>query len=94
MDEYNTKLDSMKTIESEVFAPDAYSRAANAFKEAQRAIELKKNSDTIDKLLQQSIEYAENALKATEVARLALAEYLEPRQKAIDAKARDLAAKE
>ena len=53
MDEYNTKLDSMKTIESEVFAPDAYSRAANAFKEAQRAIELKKNSDTIDKLLQQ-----------------------------------------
>ncbi len=94
IDDYNAKLDSMKTIEAEVFAPEAYTKAANEFKEAQRAIELKKNSDTINRLLQNSIEYAENALKATEVARLALVEYLEPRQKAIDAKARDLAAKE
>ncbi len=94
MDEYNLKFDSMKAVESEVFAPATYTKAANEFKEAQRAIELKKTAESINRLLQNSIEYAENALKATEVARLALVEYLEPRQKAIDAKARALAAKE
>lgn len=94
VNEYNKKLDSMKTIEAEVFAPQAYTKAANEFKEAQRAIEIKKPSQTIERLLQNSVEYAENALKATEVARLALAEYLPPRQKAIDAQARVLTAEE
>lgn len=94
LNEYKALLDSMQKVESEVFAPVAYSKAEKDFKETQRAIELQKNPETIEKLVAKSIEYAQNALKATEVARLALEGYLESRQKAIEAGARELAPKE
>lgn len=87
LEELETLLDSTRVAEAQVFAPKAYEKADKKFAEAHRAVQLKKKQKSIDKLVGESREFAENALKATEVARLALSEYLGPRDKARQAKA-------
>ena len=84
------RLDSLEKIEANVFAPESYANAMKKHKEALRAIELQKKSKSVEHLLQESIEHAENAINATEVAMLSLSENIEPRQKALDANARIL----
>lgn len=80
-------MDSTLLVEGNVFAPKAYEKAARAYQKAKGAIGKAKKRKTIEKYLFETEEYAENILKTTEVAKLTLQEYLEPREKAKAAKA-------
>jgi len=80
-------MDSAKVKEAGVFAPKTWEKAVKKYAEATRSFDLGKNQKTIDKYVAESREYAENALKAAEVSKLSLQEYLPPRDKARAAKA-------
>lgn len=80
-------MDSARTMGAATFAPNTMRRAEAEFAKALSAIETNRQQKTIDAAVSKATEFAENSLKATEVAKLSLNEYLEPRQKAIDAKA-------
>jgi OOP family OmpA-OmpF porin len=80
-------MDSARVMEVDVFAPETFRKAAQYYSEASTYVRQSKNQKTIDDKVAQAREYAENGLKATEVARLSLQEYLEPRNKARQAKA-------
>jgi len=87
MDELQTIIDSTLLVEAHVFAPKAYEKAEKKLNEARSAVERGKKQKSIDKLVGESREYAENSLKATEVAKLTLADYLKPRNLAKKANA-------
>jgi len=80
-------MDSTLLVEGNVFAPKTYEKAAKAYQKAKSAIGSAKKKRTIEKYLFETEEFAENTLKAAEVAKLTLQEYLEPREKAKTAKA-------
>jgi hypothetical protein len=80
-------MDSTLLVEGNVFAPKTYEKAAKSYQKAKDAIGNAKKKKTIEKFLLETEEYAENTLKAAEVAKLTLQEYLEPREKAKAAKA-------
>ncbi|MCP4704750.1 MAG: hypothetical protein GY865_09085, partial [candidate division Zixibacteria bacterium] len=80
-------MDSTLLVEGNVFAPKTYEKAAKSYQKAKVAIEVAKKQRTIEKYLYETEEFAENTLKAAEVAKLTLEEYLEPRNKAKAAKA-------
>jgi outer membrane protein OmpA-like peptidoglycan-associated protein len=87
LDELEKLFDSTRMVEAYVFAPKSFEKAEKILQEARRAIELKKKQKKVDELIGESREYAENALKSTEVTKLSLSEYLDPRNKAVAAKA-------
>jgi OmpA-OmpF porin, OOP family len=80
-------MDSARVMEVDIFAPEMFKKAAQYYGEASTYVRQNKNQKTIDDKVAQAREYVENGLKATEVARLSLQEYLEPRNKARAAKA-------
>jgi len=80
-------MDSTLLVEGNIFAPKTYEKAAKSYQKAKSAISSAKKKRTIEKYLFETEEYAENTLKAAEVAKLTLQEYLEPREKAKAAKA-------
>ncbi len=80
-------MDSTLLIEGNIFAPKAYARAAKSYESAREAINTGKKQKTIEGFLIETEEFAENTLKATEVAKLTLQEYLKPRENAKTAKA-------
>lgn len=80
-------MDSTLLVDGNVFAPKTYEKAAKSYQKAKSAIGSAKKKRTIEKYLFETEEYAENTLKAAEVAKLTLQEYLEPREKAKAAKA-------
>jgi len=79
LNELQTIIDSTLLVEAHIFAPKAYVKAETKLNEAKRAIDMNKKQKSIDKLIGESREYAENALKATKVAKLTLSDYLKPR---------------
>ena len=90
-DELQKLVDSAKVMEVDVFAPKVWEKASAAFDNASDAISQNKDQKTVDKQVAEAREYTENGIKASEVAKLSLAEYLEPRNKAKAAKAPSLA---
>jgi outer membrane protein OmpA-like peptidoglycan-associated protein len=86
-DELRHILDSARVMEADVFAPKAFEKAEKSYENARIALDTDKRQKTLDKWVDESREYAENALKATEVARLSLQEYLGPRERANEAQA-------
>ena len=84
-------VDSAQILEAHVFAPKTWEKAQKAFSEAGQNVSMQKNQKNIDKAVAEAREYTENAIRATEVAKLSLQEYLEPRLKAQQAKAPMLA---
>ncbi len=83
-------MDSAKILETPVFAPKTWEKAIKAFDKARKEIKQNKKQKNVDKAVSQAREYTENAIRATEVGKLSLQEYLEARQKANDAKAPSL----
>lgn len=83
----STLMDSAQILETNVFAPKAWKQAVKEFKSAQRSVDYKKKEKNIQKYIGRAREYTENSIRATQVANLSLAEYLEPRNKAKAAKA-------
>jgi len=90
-DELVRVMDSAKVLQASVFAPKTWAKVEKEHKDAKKSIDLQKAQRTIDKYVNKAREYAENALKATEVCRLSLAEYLDPRDRAREARAYALA---
>ncbi|MFQ5453905.1 MAG: hypothetical protein ACE5D6_06930, partial [Candidatus Zixiibacteriota bacterium] len=85
-------MDSAKVVEADVFAPKNWGKASKAFSNAQKAINANKNQKNINKSVKKSREYVEHAIRAAEVAKLSLQDYLLPREKAKEAKASTLVA--
>jgi len=80
-------MDSARVLGATTFAPNTMTRAEVEFSRAQKASENGAKQKTIDEAVAKASEFAENAIKATEVAQLSLNEYLGPRNKALEAKA-------
>lgn len=91
-DELSKVVDSAKVLEADIFAPKVFKKAFENYLKAKRSIQSGRDQKTINKQVAQAREYTENALKAAEVAKLSLQEYLEPRKKAQEAKAVTLVA--
>ena len=86
-DELTHLMDSALVLEADVFAPGTWEKAQKAFEKARIAVETNKKQKSVDKEVAEAREYTENAVKASEVAKLSLQEYLEPRDKAKAAQA-------
>ena len=86
-EELTQLMDSAKVLEADVFAPKTWEKAVKQFANAASSIDDGKNQKTIDKYVTEAREYADNAIKATEVGKLSLQEYLDPRKKARAAQA-------
>lgn len=86
-DDLTRIMDSGLVMEVDVFAPKTWEKTTKSFQKAKESVERGKNQKTVDKGVAEAREYAENAIKATEVAKLSLQEYLAPREKARQAKA-------
>lgn len=80
-------MDSARVVEADIFAPKAFAVAEKRFEQSREAVGVGKNQKSIDSYVSEAREYAENALKATEVCKLTLKDYLPPRDKARAAKA-------
>lgn len=83
----NTVRDSALFAEADIFAPNTWKKAEKEYVKAKRSINAGKRQKDIDKAVSRAREYVDNAIKATEVTKLTLQEYLEPRNKARTAKA-------
>ncbi len=83
-------MDSIVAIEAPIFAPETFSNAERKFQDLKRAVEYAKKQQYINEVASDFKGYAENAIKATGVARLSLSEYLPPRDKARRARAHQL----
>jgi len=83
-------IDSARVMGSSTFAPKAMKKAEQEFMKAREAVQSNRNQKTINKHVAKAAEFAENALKTTEVAKLTLKEYLQPREKAIAARSASL----
>ncbi len=90
LDDLATLIDSARAVEAPVFAPKTFQKALDKYDDAKMQAERGKVQTEIDKYIAQSQEFVESAFKATEVARLTLADYVGPRAKARDARAHEL----
>jgi hypothetical protein len=85
-------IDSTRLVDGDVFAPMKFAKAENKFNDAQLAIQRDKKKSLIIRHLEETIELAEHTLNAAATGKLTLAEYIDPREKAKQAKAPVLAA--
>jgi len=78
-----TKLmDSARVHEADVFAPKVFLKADKKYMQAKEAMDRGKKQSVINSYVAGAREYIENALKASEVCKLTLKDYLPPRDKA------------
>ncbi|MCH7878055.1 MAG: OmpA family protein [candidate division Zixibacteria bacterium] len=85
--ELNSRL---QEAEASVFAPKNFAEYQKHHAKLNKLKSQNAKADKIDKAIEKCREFGENALKATDVTKKALSEYLEPRERAIAAKAPDL----
>ena len=83
-------MDSARVMGGSTFAPKAMKKSEQEFMKARKAVQSNRNQKTINKHVAKAAEFAEHALKTTEVAKLTLKEYLLPREKAIAARSASL----
>ena len=76
--------------EANVFAPGAWQKAIEALARADQDLAGGRKQDALEKHVAEAREYVENARKATDVCRLALQQYCDPREKARQARAPEL----
>lgn len=74
-------MESTVSIEAEIFAPESFGKAKKYFDRANSAAEKDKTKNVAENA-EKAQEYLENAVKATELAKISLEVYLEPRIKA------------
>jgi outer membrane protein OmpA-like peptidoglycan-associated protein len=90
IDEIEKLYDSTRSVEAYVFAPVAYQKAEKFYQDLKAAMSRGQKQKKIAGLAGDFREFAENAIKTTEVTRLSLSEYLDPRDKAKAAQAEKL----
>jgi len=87
IDDLTVLMDSARVAEAYVFAPKMYEKAQKKADKAQQAVKKGKRRKDIEGHVAEAMEYVENAIKSTEVARLTLNDYLPSREKAKKAQA-------
>lgn len=80
-------MDSARSVEAGVFAPKTFGKAEEQLALAGQYMKAGRTAADVSKYLIKAREYAENALKAVEVGKLSLKEYLPPRDRAKAARA-------
>jgi outer membrane protein OmpA-like peptidoglycan-associated protein len=85
-------IDKGKAAEADVFAPKTWAKALERTENAARLADQKRKAADVDKAVAEAREFADNALKAAEVGKLSLQQYLDPRTRARAAKAHTLSA--
>ena len=80
-------MDGGKGVEADVFAPRAWARATERLAMARALLDQGGRQQEADKVAGEAREYAENAIKAGEVCKLSLKQYLDARGRARTAKA-------
>lgn len=93
IDELNQIMDSARIAEAHVFAPKTWKKAEEKAGKAKQSVQQGRKQRIINGYISEATEYAENALKATDVAKLTLQDYLPARDKAKAAKAQILVTK-
>jgi len=78
-------MDAARMAGANTFAPKTWEKAVKAFVKAKKAVAEGKKQNTLDKYVAEAAEYTASSVRASEVGKLSLQEYLEPRQKALDA---------
>lgn len=87
-DELMAVIDKGKDNEADVFAPKTWAKVITRVEAAGRLVDQKKSRQAdVDKQVAEAREFAENAIKAGEVGKLSLQQYLDPRTRARAAKA-------
>lgn len=87
VEEVERLMDSARAVESGVFAPRTFGKAEEQLSLAGQYMRTGRTAADVAKYLIKAREYAENALKAVEVGKLALKEYMPPRDRARAARA-------
>jgi OmpA-OmpF porin, OOP family len=80
-------MDSARAVEAGVFAPKTFGKAEEQVSLAKRYMNTGRTEADVAKYLAKAREYAENALKAVEVCKLSVKEYMPPRDRARAARA-------
>ncbi|MBU8870033.1 MAG: OmpA family protein [Gemmatimonadales bacterium] len=78
-----TDMDAARLAEANIFAPKTWEKATKAYEKARKDISEQKKQGNLDKHVAEAAEYTANAVKAAEVCKLSLQEYLEPRTLAL-----------
>jgi outer membrane protein OmpA-like peptidoglycan-associated protein len=86
-DEAGKIMDGGKAAEADVFAPKTWARASERLAAARTLLDQGRGQKEIDRVVAEAREHADNAIKAAEVGKLSLKQYLDPRHKARVAKA-------
>jgi len=84
-------IDSLETLEAGLFAPKSYEKLRDKYADVKEDIDRKKQTEKIDRNLEDVRVQALNTLEAVQKARLNLEEFLVIRSKAIEAEAPRLA---
>jgi outer membrane protein OmpA-like peptidoglycan-associated protein len=77
-----TAMDAARMAEADVFSPKAWKKAMEAYDKAKKDVAEGKKQANLDKHVAEAAEYTANARKTTDVCKLSLQEYLDPRSKA------------
>ncbi|MCP4293973.1 MAG: OmpA family protein [bacterium] len=75
-------MDAARLAEANIFSPETWEKAMDAYEKAQKDIQKQKKQKTLDEHVAEAAEYTANAVKAAEVCKLSLQEYLDPRERA------------
>jgi outer membrane protein OmpA-like peptidoglycan-associated protein len=78
-------MDAARLARADVFAPKTWEKVEDSFAKARRDVAENKKQADLDKHVAEAAAYTANAVKAAEVGKLSLQEYLAPRDKAIAA---------
>ncbi len=75
-------MDAARLNEAHIFAPQTWEKAIEAYEDAQKDIQKNKKQKSLDEHVAEAAEYTANAVKAADVCKLSLQEYLDPRDRA------------
>lgn len=78
-------MDAARLAEADIFAPKTWQKAVEAHEKARKDVAERKKQGNIDEHVAEAAEYTANAMKAAEVCKLSLQEYLDPRTRALAA---------
>ncbi len=92
--EGKAKLEEAKAEMADILSPETYSKAKAAYDEAMKKTQKGESLDKIRKLLDESINYSNTAIRNSELARVTFKDVLPAREKALEAKAPSLAQEE
>jgi len=85
MEEVRHTLDEAKAGQAGILSPDSFSRAQEAYNNALKETEKGKSLDRIRKYVDEALEYANLAIRNTELAKVTFVDVLPAREKAIKA---------